>query len=258
MSHLVRAVVLSMRDAREWDRTYLLYTKERGLLRARAMGARKGMSKLGAHLMPFSSLRCFLIRAKWLPKIGGVEQERCYAGINTQLERSLVGQSLNELVSLTAPEGTPDEPAFRFLCDVYAWLEQVGGLPAERWRLTQRFLAVRWLMHVGIGPAVDACVQCERVPGQEEVLWLSVGAGGLVCDACRESDVLAFADARPYRQEVWQALRYLAQAPLDALLGNALDPLVGEIAPLYRQFVQFHVDRDVRSVAVFDALLSGR
>lgn len=256
MTHVVRALVLGMRDVREWDRIYTLYTQERGLVRARAMGARKGSTKLGNHLLPFCVLRCFLIQARWVPKIGGVEQETWYAGIGHEVERLALASTLNELVSLTAPEGVADREAFTFLCGAYAWIDRLPTLLPDRWRLAQRFLAVQWLMRIGIGPAVERCVNCETVPKPGEPIWLSVAAGGLVCQSCHKAEPMAFADAKSYTEETWAALRYLSHAPLETLLGPALQPLVKEIAPLYQQFVSYHVDRDVKSVRVFDALIA--
>lgn len=66
--------VLSYRDAGESDRVYVLLTKERGALVARAGGVRNLASKLRYNLVPGQEGRFSLVRGKEIWRITGAEE----------------------------------------------------------------------------------------------------------------------------------------------------------------------------------------
>ena len=62
--YTTRGIVLSERPVREADRIYNILTRDFGLVRATALGTRKGTSKLRGHIEPFSLSYISLVRGK--------------------------------------------------------------------------------------------------------------------------------------------------------------------------------------------------
>lgn len=62
--YTTRGIMLSERPVREADRIYNILTRDFGLVRATALGARKISSKLRGHLEPFSLSDISLVRGK--------------------------------------------------------------------------------------------------------------------------------------------------------------------------------------------------
>jgi recombinational DNA repair protein (RecF pathway) len=64
MSHAqtFEAIVLKTYDVGEADRLCILFTRERGRVMARASGARRLKSRLGASLLPFHHLQAYQLR----------------------------------------------------------------------------------------------------------------------------------------------------------------------------------------------------
>ena len=62
--YTTKGIVLSERPVREADRIYNILTRDFGLVRATALGTRKGTSKLRGHIEPFSLSYISLVRGK--------------------------------------------------------------------------------------------------------------------------------------------------------------------------------------------------
>jgi len=58
------AIILSSRDINEYDRLYIMYTLEQGLVKAVAKGVRKSTAKLAGHLEPATLSEVYVARSK--------------------------------------------------------------------------------------------------------------------------------------------------------------------------------------------------
>ena len=95
---------------------------------------------------------------------------------------------------------------------------------------------------VGVAPALDACAGCGRVDG---LTRFSFAAGGVLCERCRTPGAYALRDG------VTEYLARVASADL-ADLAPADPSFSGEARGVARRFVEYHLERKIKSLAVLD------
>lgn len=71
--YTTKGIILSSRPVREADRLYSVLTRDLGLIRATALGVRKGESKLRGSLEPFALSKISLVRGKEFWRITSAE-----------------------------------------------------------------------------------------------------------------------------------------------------------------------------------------
>ncbi len=72
--YTTKGIVLSSRPLREADRLYSILTRDLGLIRATALGVRKGASKLRGSLEPFAISQISFVRGKEFWRITSAER----------------------------------------------------------------------------------------------------------------------------------------------------------------------------------------
>ncbi len=209
-----------------------------------ARGTRKFLSKLSPHAMPFSELTIMIAHGKLIPKLAGVETKQDFRGMREDLNRLVLGLSLHEIVRETVREGVADHALYDYLIEAYRWLSTLSALSSERLRFISHGLTLKWLGLVGLGPKVDACVVCSRPTNEFRLLWLSTAAGGVICNECMAKDHSRFADAEKVSEDIVAALRWVAEAPMNAMLGVALLPHLSALGTIQSAFSAYHLADD--------------
>jgi DNA repair protein RecO (recombination protein O) len=95
---------------------------------------------------------------------------------------------------------------------------------------------------VGVAPALDECAGCGRT---DELTRFSFAAGGVLCERCRTPGAYVLRDG---------VTAYLAQIAAGDLgdLPPAEPSFSGEARGVARRFVEFHLERKLESLALFD------
>ena len=246
MTSILHGVVLESRDFKEHDRFYTLYTRERGKVRAMGKGTRKFLSKLAAHLQPFTEVQVMVAHGRLWPKLAGVERGTDFVRIREDLSLFGLGLGLNELMVRAVEDGEPDPQLYQFLLDAYDWIQTLPEPSPRRLAFIHSALTLKWLILIGFGPHTEACVRCRLPVGDIRHPFLSTARGGLVCATCVHHARATFADAQPIDKEVLAALRFLASAPFEALMTDRLNPLLDSLTEVQDLFVHYHIDRELR------------
>jgi len=173
--HEAEAIVLRQYALAEADRIIVLFTREQGVLRATAQGARKPRSRLGGCLEPLTHVRLQYYRKEGaeLARIWHCEIVRSYLGRNPTLDRLYGFSYLAELVLELVPEHAANPLMFRLLLSVLDTGEPAGVNPAllryfEFWALRLN----GWL------PDYDYCPDCGKcVKDNGFYAWLEAGQG---------------------------------------------------------------------------------
>jgi DNA repair protein RecO (recombination protein O) len=175
------AIVLRTYNLAEADKIVVCLTKDFGVIRAVARGARRLKSRFGAGLEPLTvlSLSYFEIEGRELVSLRHLEIIRSHFNLarNTEVVASLA--YISELVMEFSPLGEPNEKVFRM---VRAVLEALEGLPEELFGIVRYFEI--WILKLsGFYPELRVCVECSRNL-MSNSLELSVSDRGLCCDLC--------------------------------------------------------------------------
>jgi DNA repair protein RecO (recombination protein O) len=171
----------------EADRLVTILTREFGLVRAVAPGARKQNSKLGGRSALFVVNELLVAKGRSLDKITQAETLESYPGLGKDLSKLAASQYLAELVICQALTDQPQEDLYAVLNEHLRRLEQ---LPKSA-TLTAAVLAhlshgiFHLLALAGIAPQVHLCCLTQQplIPNFIDPEWrvgFSVEAGGAI------------------------------------------------------------------------------
>ncbi len=183
----------------EADRLVTILTREFGLIRVVAPGARKQKSKLGGRSGLFVVNELLLAKGRSLDKITQAETLESYPGLSKDLGKLAASQYLAELVLCHALSEQPQEELFELLNEHLRRLECLPSTPGNQ---TGVSLVLAHLSHgifhllalAGIAPQVQICcvTQHSLKPDFFDPNWqvgFSVDAGGTVSLAVNQSEV---------------------------------------------------------------------
>jgi DNA repair protein RecO (recombination protein O) len=175
------AVVLRHADWGEADRLLTLYTREQGMVRAIAKGARKVTSRKAGHLQPFTHITVQLAKGRDLLIVTQVETINAFLPLHDDLLKTSHAAYAVELLLRFSYEDEGANPSiFRLL------VETLGRIEAEEdaW-LAVRYYEMRLLDMVGFRPQLFECANCGREIRAEDQFF-SFTAGGVICPRCGE------------------------------------------------------------------------
>lgn len=278
MSRTYKATGINLKAAPmgETDRLMTILTKEYGLLRAIAPGARKHKSRLGGRSGLFVVNELMLSRGKSLDKMIQAQTQQSFPGLSQDLARLTAGQYLAELVLCEASE-QPQEELFELLI---AHLERLERAPTGAVLACLAHGTFHILALAGVAPELRRCC-LSRAPiqpqlGQQWQVGFSIPAGGVITlDQLEKLENNAgpqdYDRERRHRgsltttigapelallQQLGQAELVFTQAsslPSIEGIGAAPHSLWRRIERLLRNYAQFHFDRPIRSAALIDS-----
>ncbi len=166
----------------ESDRLLTVLTREFGLVRVVAPGARKHKSKLGGRSGLFVVNELLIAKGKSLDKIVQADSLESYPGLSQDLKKLTASQYLAELVLCQALAEQPQEDLF----DLFnAHLSRLEKLPPSAAIANLVQATFHLLMLAGLEPQVQTCCVTQRqvIPNFADPNWrigFSVAAGGVV------------------------------------------------------------------------------
>lgn len=190
MSRTYKAVGINLKSMPlgEADRILTVLTRELGLVRVVAVGARKQNSKLGGRSGLFVVNDLLIAKGRSLDKITQAETLESYPGLGRDLKKLTAGQYLAELVLQQALSEQPQEELFYLLNEHLARLEQASTSQVLA-HLTHAVFQL--LVLAGIAPQIHQCciTQAPLKPDFSQPDWhigFSTAAGGTVTIAALE------------------------------------------------------------------------
>jgi DNA repair protein RecO (recombination protein O) len=238
------AIVLRGSDVGEEDRILTILTRDLGLVRAAAGGARSIKKGRAAALDLFVHSRLEVYTSS---KAGRMQRIRASEAINPFLalrqdyDNVCCASYMAEILSRTAQEGDPAPELFDLLRDC------LGQLESGRERnLVLLIFIMRTLLALGMAPELEKCLKCGQEVDGEGVL--ENFAGGLVHPECltgpAEDPVLSGGGIA--------MLRFIVGKPLKSVWNLAMRPEESEsIFRLVSGFAHHHmgfVPRTVKSL----------
>ncbi len=245
-SYRTDALVLRTYPLGEADRIIVLVTPGHGQVRAVAKGVRRTTSRFGATLEPFMLSRLQLVRGRNLDIITQAESVTPYGQwIAGDYDAYAAASAMVETAErLTAAEigehggGLEARSQFRLLHGALAALAR-GAQPP---RLLLDSYLLRSLATAGWAASFTDCARCSA-PGPHRSV--NVTLGGSVCDDCRPPG-----SATPSPGTI-TLLAALQAGDWDT--ARASDPVARrEAAGMVSGYLQFHLERHLRSLAVMD------
>ena len=169
----------------EADRLLTILTREFGLIRAVAPGARKQNSSLSGRSGLFVVNELLIAKGRSLDKITQAETLESYPGLSQDLGKLAASQYLAEMVLCQALSEQPQEELFCLLNEHLSRLERLPSTPATLVLAHLTHAVFHLLALAGITPQVQVCCLTQRplTPDFTDPDWrvgFSVSAGGTV------------------------------------------------------------------------------
>ncbi len=249
------AIVIHRRNQGEADRVLTLCTP-RGKLTVVAKGARKTRSRKAGHLELFTHVQLVLARSRssW-DIVSQADMVQPNAELRGDLTRGAHARYVAELYDRFVAAGEGEQMLFDLLQRTMGYLCQVETEPPAPLALLTRGFEQRLLTLVGFRPEWERCVgeQGEHLCGRalettgNEPLGLDAERGGALCPACYQ--------ASRTQQSVMQLspaalalLRACAREPFARLRQRTVTArLLREVEQLSRHYINYHLERQVRS-----------
>lgn len=218
----------------ESDRLLTILTRERGLIRIVAPGARKPRSKVGGRSGLFVVNELLLAQGRSLDKLLQAETLASFPGLSRDLSRLTASQYLAEVALGQALSDQPQEDLFDLLVGQLGQLEQAIGTTVLA-TLVQATLQLLTL--AGLAPQLQNCclTQHPLTSDQRHPDWrvgFSLAAGGIInplsSETLRASNAITTLEGFPPGPGIGVAevsdLRYESAAPAGSV--DSLGPVI--------------------------------
>ena len=235
-------VVLRTYKLRESDRIVVFHTAENGKVRAVAKGVRKTKSKFGARLEPMSHVRLLLYRGRELDIVSQAEAVEPLSPMLSSLDRASQGLAAIEAVDQLSLEREPTVQLYRMLVGV---LRTIAASPGET-PSPLNVAAFYWklLANDGVRPELDRCVRCGGTEPETQFVAFDLNEGGVLCRSCRSGQAISTGAV--------EILREILGGQLVQALARDESPITHEVSSLATRALEFHIERRLKAVAMFE------
>ena len=176
----VTGLVLSNSDYKENDKLVTIYTLELGVIKAQLRGVKQAKSKLKFACQPFFVGEFFLVRKASFYQVTTVNSIDSFFELTANYDRYLVATVILDTIRQSQKEGMINENLFLLS------LKAIESLCYEE--INEHMILIRYLINFlsinGYALNFDKCAVCGIKLTNAS---LSVGVGGFVCDACKDS-----------------------------------------------------------------------
>jgi DNA repair protein RecO (recombination protein O) len=245
-------IVLKTHALGDTSRIVTVYTREHGLRKLVAKGARKTPSRFGYALEPLSRSRLviYLKPDRDLHLLSRAEVVDAFGSRIADLSRLAHAQAALELVDRLVWGEEPHERLFTLLVQA---LEGCTRAPREALPAVTLAFQLQMASELGYRPRLDRCAVDGRPVSQRRVF--SPARGGLLCDACaaREAGVVVLS------AEALGSLALLLSRPVGEAPEFVELPRAGELLRMIEDFFRTHFQRfqGLRSLEVLRRLEAG-
>jgi DNA repair protein RecO (recombination protein O) len=235
------ALVLRTYKLGETSKVVVLFTRDRGKLRAVAKGARGARSRYQSALEPLSEVRATLYgrQGAELFRLGACELVRsAFPAAARGLEQSLALSYFAELLDAFCAEGQAEDDVYRLAVAVLA----AAAADSSSVTVLARYLEA-WLLRLhGIYPPLDRCAGCGRALAKGELRY-HASARGFVCGLCG-------ACSGPVLEPVARAFLEGAFRRAPAAMPSVLPAGAEALEPFHQDLITQHIERGLRSQRV--------
>jgi len=173
------AIVLRSFNVGDQDKIVVFFSREKGVIKGIAKGARKFSSRFGSSLEPMSLVKIFYYEKerKDLLTVSNCDLLESFFEVQKDLKTTFTLSYFAELVEAFFPSRAKEDLLYRLLLSVLRALKEEGDLDF----LTRYFEA--WFLHInGILPDFGKCKKCRTEI--RAASWLSPRKDGVYCEGC--------------------------------------------------------------------------
>lgn len=176
----VTAISLKYYDLAEADKIIVLFTRERGIVRAVAKGLKKAKSKFAGRLDLLNVNELIIREGKNMGTITQCETVQVFPKLRLDYDRLIYSLFMGELITLFISEGEISEDIFELLIDT---LQNIQN--ADNPLLYSIWFEIQFLTLLGYQSNLTECDICGiTIPEKNYKLGFSLNTGSVICDMC--------------------------------------------------------------------------
>jgi len=123
MTCITRGIVIKRGHSGDFDRQYVIYTRDLGKISAIAKGAKKVSSKLSPHLEIFSSVELMLAKSAVFYRVAGARIDNSHRSIKSSLAKASVSLLFSEALDNLMINDFPDRKVFEISEDFFQGID---------------------------------------------------------------------------------------------------------------------------------------
>lgn len=201
----------------ESDRIISILTREKGVVRASARGARKMKSRIASATQQLTHSDFTFFRGRDLYIIDEAEPLHFFLGVRRDLDRLALAQYFAQLMEALAPQEDAAEIYLRLILNSLALLETGKRPPA----VVKAAFELRLLTVAGYMPDLVACRRCGAY--EDDRMWFDPVHGNLVCSRCAPDEgVETDGESLPLSRGAVAAMRHAVYVDFEKLFSFEL------------------------------------
>lgn len=229
----------------EADRFVAILTRDQGLVRASARGARKIKSRSGAATQLLCYSRLSLIPRGDTYIVEDAQPQEVFFPLRQDVEKLALAQYFCELALQLCPTASPAPDHLRLMLSGLHYLSVGQKDPL----LIKAVVEGRLLSLEGYMPELTGCCRCQKT---EAPLWLSPSAGTLYC-----ADHVTRGDVLPVSAGVLAALRHILYGDFERCFAFSLPAAESaSLATLMERFLLEQIQRPFKTLEFYHTLRS--
>ncbi len=238
------ALVIKEMNVGESDRLVTLFTREYGVIKAFASGAKNIKSKKGAatSLLTYSSFT--IKRKKDSFRIYEATPISMFFGAGSDIEILSLSQYFCELANVFAVEGTPNIELLRLILNSLHFLTKEKRFPP----LIKAITELRTAVISGYSPNLIACDGCGKF--EDDIMYFEYQGGDLRCGTCEKQGETAMID-----RTLLSAMRHIAYSEFSKLYAFTIpDEKAKILADITGKYITVQTDHRFSALAFYESI----
>lgn len=233
---VTEALILRSSPIGELDKLVVFFSKDKGLLKGRAKGARKFGNRFGSSLEPMSYVKIFYYEKERqdVVTISQCDLLESFFDLQVDFQAACTLSYWAELTEEFYPARIKEEPLFRLL------LACLRALKAGAHRAcVTRYFEI-WLLRLsGFLPDIQRCQRCQRLLGNR--IWLSPKMDGFYCERC------SLEKKNPLPPELIAFIHWTKKTPPSEKFPFPAE-VCQQLGPLLQSWLIYHLEKEPKSL----------
>ena len=240
-----KGLILKQSDYKEANRVVTIFTKDFGIIRAVAYGAKSIRNKNSASTQVMTYAEFVLLNTnKDMMSIQSAEIIESFYGVKEDIVKLSLGVYFADVIYSLLNTNVPDDEMLSlFLNSLYAL-----SYKNEDCEKVRTVFELRAMAGGGYMPNISSCVTCGDV---EDISHFSLNTGGIVCRKCsRIGDI-------PINAEIYHTIAYILTSDVKKMLSfNASEEVIKKVSEISEKYVDTFSDKKFKSLEYYKQMLN--
>lgn len=252
-SFVTEAINIKTYPLSEYDNIVVMFSRERGLIKGIAKGAKRPKSKLGARMQMLVANKIMLKNGRNFDTICEAQALNTFNKLRSNLDKLTYSMYLTEIIGSFCTDSDEDLQSNEKIYELfYGALDEIANSPD----ITKILLHVikfqlKFMTQIGYGLEFSTCLKCGcKAP---DSAYFSVAQGGIVCSTCRGGSDIYIGLHKKIREFL------IAQKECSINENTHYDELVDEnfnrkCFLLLKKYIDSHSARPARALRVLEKM----